>query len=49
MHDIPLYADEANKVFNMVVEVPRWTNAKMEVSIINFIILFKNINKFFLD
>jgi len=32
MHDIPLYADEANKVYNMVVEVPRWTNAKMEVS-----------------
>ena len=31
-HDIPLYADEAKTVFNMVVEVPRWTNAKMEVS-----------------
>ncbi|XP_037071481.1 inorganic pyrophosphatase-like [Pollicipes pollicipes] len=29
-HDIPLYADAEKKVFNMVVEVPRWTNAKME-------------------
>ncbi|XP_063992076.1 inorganic pyrophosphatase [Diachasmimorpha longicaudata] len=33
MHDIPLYADEANKVFHMVVEVPRWTNAKMEINL----------------
>jgi len=31
-HDIPLYADEGNKFFNMVVEIPRWTNAKMEIS-----------------
>ncbi|KAL2719173.1 inorganic pyrophosphatase-like isoform X2 [Vespula squamosa] len=31
-HDIPLYADEANKIFNMIVEIPRWTNAKMEIS-----------------
>jgi len=31
-HDIPLFADEGNKIFNMVVEVPRWTNAKMEIS-----------------
>ena len=31
-HDIPLYADEAKTIFNMVVEVPRWSNAKMEVS-----------------
>ncbi|OXB63856.1 hypothetical protein ASZ78_004151 [Callipepla squamata] len=29
-HDIPLYADAGKNVFNMVVEVPRWTNAKME-------------------
>lgn len=29
-HDIPLYADKANKIFNMVVEIPRWSNAKME-------------------
>ena len=32
-HDIPLYADEEKHIFNMVVEIPRWTNAKYEVSI----------------
>lgn len=32
-HDIPLYANESQTVLNMVVEVPRWTNAKMEVRI----------------
>jgi len=31
-HDIPLHADKENKVFNMVVEIPRWTNAKMEIA-----------------
>lgn len=31
MHDIPLYADEKNKIMNMIVEIPRWTNAKMEI------------------
>lgn len=31
-HDIPLYQDKENGVFNMVVEIPRWTNAKMEIS-----------------
>uniref|UniRef100_A0A8C6URP4 inorganic diphosphatase n=1 Tax=Neogobius melanostomus TaxID=47308 RepID=A0A8C6URP4_9GOBI len=31
-HDIPMCADEAQNVFNMVVEVPRWTNAKMEIA-----------------
>jgi len=30
-HDVPLYADQANGIMNMVVEIPRWTNAKMEV------------------
>jgi len=30
-HDIPLYADAEKKTFNMIVEVPRWTNAKMEI------------------
>lgn len=30
-HDIPLYANEQQTILNMVVEVPRWTNAKMEV------------------
>ncbi|XP_042240536.1 inorganic pyrophosphatase-like [Homarus americanus] len=31
-HDVPLFANEGNKIFNMVVEVPRWTNAKMEIA-----------------
>ncbi|KAJ2768395.1 Inorganic pyrophosphatase [Coemansia nantahalensis] len=31
-HDIPLFADEAKGIYNMVVEIPRWTNAKMEIS-----------------
>ncbi|KAI0001713.1 inorganic diphosphatase [Russula vinacea] len=31
-HDIPLFADRNNGIFNMIVEVPRWTNAKMEIS-----------------
>lgn len=30
-HDIPLYANQEQTILNMVVEVPRWTNAKMEV------------------
>ena len=30
-HDIPLYANDQQTVLNMVVEIPRWTNAKMEV------------------
>ena len=30
-HDISLYANDDRTVCNMVVEVPRWTNAKMEV------------------
>lgn len=32
-HDIPLYANEQQTVLNMIVEIPRWTNAKMEVSL----------------
>jgi inorganic pyrophosphatase len=31
-HDIPLYADESKQILNFVVEVPRWTNAKLEIS-----------------
>lgn len=31
-HDIPLYADKAKGILNMVVEIPRWTNAKMEIT-----------------
>jgi hypothetical protein len=30
-HDIPLYHDRGKGILNMVVEVPRWTNAKFEV------------------
>uniref|UniRef100_A0A8P4KU46 inorganic diphosphatase n=1 Tax=Dicentrarchus labrax TaxID=13489 RepID=A0A8P4KU46_DICLA len=31
-HDIPIYANEAENIFHAVVEVPRWTNAKMEIA-----------------
>ncbi|XP_070187898.1 uncharacterized protein [Littorina saxatilis] len=31
-HDIPLEVKPGSKIFNMVVEIPRWTNAKMEVN-----------------
>jgi len=31
-HDLPLFADANNGIFNMIVEIPRWTNAKMEIS-----------------
>jgi inorganic pyrophosphatase len=31
-HDIPLFADKDNNVFNMVCEIPRNTNAKMEIN-----------------
>lgn len=31
-HDIPLFHEQENAIFNMVVEIPRWTNAKMEIS-----------------
>lgn len=31
-HDLPLFANEQRTILNMVVEVPRWTNAKMEIS-----------------
>ncbi|RIA95027.1 inorganic diphosphatase [Glomus cerebriforme] len=31
-HDIPLFANENKSILNFVVEIPRWTNAKMEIS-----------------
>ncbi|CDO51742.1 hypothetical protein DV451_004136 [Geotrichum candidum] len=31
-HDIPLYANPEKTILNFVVEVPRWTNAKLEIS-----------------
>lgn len=30
-HDVPLYANEEHTILNMIVEIPRWTNAKMEI------------------
>ena len=39
-HDIPLHANDEKSVFNMVVEVPRWTNAKMEVGTSIVVTLF---------
>ncbi|KAJ3126524.1 Inorganic pyrophosphatase [Nowakowskiella sp. JEL0407] len=31
-HDIPLYANAEKTLFNFVVEIPRWSNAKLEIS-----------------
>ncbi|KAK3671221.1 Inorganic pyrophosphatase [Recurvomyces mirabilis] len=31
-HDVPLYANEQQTILNMVVEIPRWSNAKQEIS-----------------
>lgn len=31
-HDIPLVADKEKHIYNAVIEIPRWTNAKMEIS-----------------
>ncbi|CAI2350060.1 unnamed protein product [Caenorhabditis sp. 36 PRJEB53466] len=31
-HDIPLFADKEKSTYNMIVEIPRWTNAKMEMA-----------------
>merc|ERR1712117_8517 len=33
MHDIPLSNTEGANGFNMIVEVPRWSNAKMEINL----------------
>ncbi len=32
-HDIPLFADSEKETLNMVVEIPRATNPKMEVTL----------------
>lgn len=29
---MPLFADEPNRIYHMIVEIPRWTNAKMEIA-----------------
>ncbi|PWN21109.1 pyrophosphatase-domain-containing protein [Microstroma glucosiphilum] len=31
-HDVPLFANEEKTILNMFVEIPRWTNAKQEIS-----------------
>ncbi|KAK4445188.1 inorganic pyrophosphatase [Podospora aff. communis PSN243] len=35
VHDIPLlhHRDHPNKIYNMVVEIPRWSNPKFEISL----------------
>eukprot|EP00211_Chloroparvula_japonica_P014176 CAMPEP_0119130812 /NCGR_PEP_ID=MMETSP1310-20130426/8823_1 /TAXON_ID=464262 /ORGANISM="Genus nov. species nov., Strain RCC2339" /LENGTH=245 /DNA_ID=CAMNT_0007121347 /DNA_START=99 /DNA_END=836 /DNA_ORIENTATION=+ len=30
-HDVPLYADQAKGIYNMIVEIPRGTRAKLEI------------------
>jgi len=37
-HDVPLFANFDKTVFNMIVEIPRWTNAKMEVRVLFMLI-----------
>jgi inorganic pyrophosphatase len=32
VHDISLYRNKEQNIFNMIVEIPRWSNAKMEVN-----------------
>ena len=43
-HDIPLFANEQQTVLNMIVEIPRWSNAKLEVWHHNEKKLHKDIN-----
>eukprot|EP00794_Sanderia_malayensis_P012112 gene12112-13363_t len=31
-HDVPLHADKEKNIFNMIVEIPRWSNAKLEIN-----------------
>ncbi|GAA5951330.1 hypothetical protein JCM8115_005120 [Rhodotorula mucilaginosa] len=31
-HDVPLFANQDRTVLNMVVEIPRWSNGKLEIS-----------------
>jgi inorganic pyrophosphatase len=42
-HDIPLYHDKHKGILNMVVEIPRWTNAKFEVSSLSLYVLTCNL------
>ncbi|CAO3703642.1 unnamed protein product [Rhizopus stolonifer] len=36
-HDIPLFANAEKTILNMVVEIPRWTNAKLENEKLRFV------------
>lgn len=36
-HDVPFKVPGKQGVFNMIVEIPRWTNAKLEVSVVEMI------------
>ncbi|ORX78185.1 inorganic pyrophosphatase [Anaeromyces robustus] len=31
-HDIPLFSNKQKKIYNMVVEIPRWTSTKFEIN-----------------
>jgi inorganic pyrophosphatase len=31
-HDIPLFANDEKTLFNMIIEIPKWTNAKNEIN-----------------
>lgn len=31
-HDIPLFADAEKRLVNVIVEIPRWSQAKMEIN-----------------
>lgn len=31
-HDVPLYANKEEGILNAVIEIPRWTNGKLEIS-----------------
>ncbi|KAG2222208.1 hypothetical protein INT45_014105 [Circinella minor] len=46
-HDVPLYPDPKNTtVYNMIVEIPRWKNAKLEINReSNFNYIFHDSNK----
>eukprot|EP00741_Cyanophora_paradoxa_P006139 tig00000944_g5952.t1 len=33
VHDIPLFADQERGILNMIVEIPKWTNAKLEIEV----------------
>lgn len=40
-HDIPLYANQEQTILNMVVEIPRWTNGKLEVCFVSCSVLLR--------